>query len=61
MAGGILWRLSQDIVNVKAVTCGPASSVSMEGSVIQNMGNYYLVDDKLSESKEDIICGVYRV
>jgi hypothetical protein len=61
MAGGILWRLSQDVIDVRSVTRGPALSVSTEGLVIDNMGDYFLVDDKLSANEEEIICGVYRI
>jgi hypothetical protein len=61
MAGGILWRLAQDIVGEKAVTRGPLTSVSVDGSVVGSMKKFQLVDDALSSSEKDIICGVYFV
>jgi hypothetical protein len=61
MAGGILWRLAQDVVSEKAVTRGPSTSVSVDGSVLGSMKRFHLVDDALSSSEMDIICGVYFV
>jgi hypothetical protein len=57
MRGGIVWRLAQNIVNVRAVTRGP--------SIIQafSYGKFHgceLVDDGLAQEDEDIICGVYH-
>jgi hypothetical protein len=61
MAGGILWRLAQDVVSEKAVTRGPSTSVSVDGSVLGSIGDFHLVDDALSSSEMDVICGVYFV
>jgi hypothetical protein len=61
MAGGILWRLAQDVVSEKAVTRGPSTSVSVAGSVLCSVKKFHLVDDGLSSSEMDIICGVYFV
>ena len=52
MAGGILWRLAQDVVSEKAVTRGPS---------ICSVKKFHLVGDALSSIEMDIICGVYFV
>jgi hypothetical protein len=59
MAGGILWGQAHDVVSEKAVTRGPSTSVSVDGSVLCSMKKFHVVDDALSSSEMDIICGVY--
>jgi hypothetical protein len=61
MAGGILWRLSKDVVDHKTVTRGPTPSYMQEGTAVGSLGNFHLVDDQLSATEEDIICGVYHM
>ena len=62
MAGGIFWRLAQDIVSEKAVTCEPSTSILMEGLVLGFLNKkFYLIYDKLSLSEMDIICEVYYI
>lgn len=60
MSGGILWRLSRDIVAVKTVTRGPTPAYMREGAVVGSLGGLYLIDDQLSPTEEDIVCGVYH-
>ncbi|KAF8224556.1 hypothetical protein L208DRAFT_1310707 [Tricholoma matsutake] len=52
MAGGILWRLSKDVV---------APSYMQEGATVGSLGNFHLINDQLSAMEEDIICGVYHI
>jgi hypothetical protein len=61
MRGGIVWRLAQGVVQVKAVTKGPSSSSMTRGALIGKDKEAFFVDDQMAEADEDIICGVYHV
>jgi hypothetical protein len=58
MRGGIIWRLGQGLVKVKAVTTGPSKTQCIQVGQLQG---HYLVDDGLPQADEDIICGVYHI
>lgn len=61
MAGGIFWRLAQDVVSEKAVTCGPSTSVLVDELVLGSIKRFHLIDNTLFLSEMDIICRVYFV
>jgi hypothetical protein len=58
MHGGIVWRLAQNLVKVKAVTRGPNIIQSFSYSTLDGR---QLVDDGLPQADEDIICSVYHL
>ena len=61
MEGGIVWRLSKDIVKQRSAIQGPSQLAKSQGTMIRSLGRYYLVDDGLQPANKDIICGVYHV
>jgi hypothetical protein len=61
MKGGIVWRLSKDVVKRGVVLKGPSSLSRTDGFVVGTLEGDYLVDDNLDSAAEDIICGVYHV
>ena len=61
MSGGILWRLSKDVVDPKCITRGPTPSCMQNGASVASLSQFHLVDDQLSATEEDVICGVYHI
>ncbi|TFK31022.1 hypothetical protein BDQ12DRAFT_573117, partial [Crucibulum laeve] len=60
MRGGIIWRLAYNVVSLKEVTKGPSPTASQFGVIVGVDAGWNLIDDGISPSAEDIICGVYK-
>jgi hypothetical protein len=63
LCGGILWRLYVDSLDmdITSVLAGPSDAAASGGCTLMPAGSPLLVDDMLSESEQDLICGVYHV
>ena len=63
MQGGIVWRLAMETIGEHTedlVSHGPSDDVLRFGtSKHYNGGEFW--DDKLTEAKMDLICGVYKL
>ncbi|PFH50413.1 hypothetical protein AMATHDRAFT_145146 [Amanita thiersii Skay4041] len=59
MKGGIVWRLALHVVDPSAVIQGPTDM--QEYGTIVTQGNWSHVDDELTPSELNLICGVYHV
>lgn len=59
--GGIVARLTRDILPISAALLGPSSD-ALEGSQkIMVSGDKLFYDNKLSEIYTDLICGIYEI
>jgi hypothetical protein len=62
LAGGIVWRLAINSVELSHVLVGPSEDVFEYGDVIQSDSDGGLLwDDSLLEDELNLICGVYKV
>ncbi|KAG6852777.1 hypothetical protein C0991_009200 [Blastosporella zonata] len=58
LRGGIVWRLTYQLVKTRRILNGPTTSARDVGF---SFGNRRLIDDVLTSGDEDIICGVFKV
>lgn len=59
LAGGIIWRLALDFVDIKRATEGPSQVARGEGKVYARDGEHFLYDDVLDANTAAILCGMY--
>lgn len=61
-AGGILWRLSVQSIDLEYVMAGPSEEVCATTSSMKIKGlNGQYFDDELTSDEVDIVCGVYKI
>ncbi|KDQ30234.1 hypothetical protein PLEOSDRAFT_1081782 [Pleurotus ostreatus PC15] len=60
MAGGIVWRLARDVVDIGDVLAGPTDHAMIWTRTVSS-DDYAYVDDTLSDYELDLICGNYKV
>ncbi|KAF8871067.1 hypothetical protein BD779DRAFT_1430629, partial [Infundibulicybe gibba] len=60
-AGGIVWRLARDVVQMWDALDGPSSRADWAGQSVDLERGMQLVGDALDETELELICGVYRI
>lgn len=58
LAGGILWRITKDLLSFSDALNGPLARYSGMFTATDTNGNEY-VDDALTEEETDFLCGLY--
>jgi hypothetical protein len=59
--GGIVWRLSEEVLGVASALEGPSPSAHVSGDILTSPTGPDFVNDRLTEEEMDMICGKYQV
>lgn len=61
LRGGIIWRLSKEIVPIYEVFDGPTQMAKEFGQVVLTTGGDDMIDDNLSDEQLGLISGLYHI
>jgi len=60
-SGGILWRLSVDVIGTEIALQGPSADAHVFGDIVTAPNGDQFVSDRLTDEEMDLLCGKYYV